>query len=196
MCLKHFGNNKNCSKKEDLKMDLVLEDFKFVLKSQKSILQENLQAARIVPVDPVLHFAINSEMDQVFETLHWKNSNKFYFGYIPSPTYTVVDSLCDFSPFELHFESVSADNLNSLKQFLLNSPKIKFFHLTVRHFEGTEHFSSLWGAPYEFENSHNWFFRIKNSKILKISCRHGVVFSIWFTYIEVGTVPQGALIRG
>ncbi|CAO4381632.1 unnamed protein product [Caenorhabditis nigoni] len=38
MCLKRFGNKKNCSKLEDQEIDQVLEVLKFVLKSQKSIL--------------------------------------------------------------------------------------------------------------------------------------------------------------
>ncbi|PIC28810.1 hypothetical protein B9Z55_020611 [Caenorhabditis nigoni] len=55
--------------------------------------------------------------------------------------------------------------MNSFKKILTDSPKFKFFHLTVTHFEETENLINAWGAPYEFEDSQHWFFRTKHSNI-------------------------------
>ncbi|CAO4380868.1 unnamed protein product [Caenorhabditis nigoni] len=247
MCLKYFENNKNYSKKEDLEMDRILEDLKFVLKSQKSILQDLtftfnssqdsitfhkmrnilkslnqnfqtkrlrisgaqelqfltilslidskiLEGIRILPVNPLLDFAINSEMDQVFETEQWKNSKEIFFGF--SATNQNVEHFRHFSTSNLHFESISMDLLNVLKEFYINSPNFELSHLTVKHLEDPESLSTAWGAPFEFQYSRFWYFRMKNSKILKIRHRC-VVFSvpIWFTCIEIGNVPQGAIIQ-
>ncbi|CAP25327.1 Protein CBG04668 [Caenorhabditis briggsae] len=81
-------------------------------------------------------------------------------------------------------------------EFYISSPDFELSHLTSTHFEERESLSTAWGAPFECQYSRFWFFQMKNSKILKITYQC-VVFKvqIWFTCIEIGNVPQGAIIQ-
>ncbi|PIC29808.1 hypothetical protein B9Z55_021274 [Caenorhabditis nigoni] len=247
MCSKYFGKDKSCSIEKDLEIDQVLEVLKFVLKSQKSILQElkfefnisqnsiifskliyilkslnqqfqtdslrilgtkesqflsilplidskTVEDIRIFPVPQAFNLTINWGMEQVFETEQWKNSSEIHFGF--SATHLKLEHFRHFSISDICFQSISAEKLNVLKEFYINSPNFKLSSLTVRHFEETENLSNAWGAPYEFGVYQNWYFQTKNSKILKITCRYlviGVLF--WFNCIEFENVPQGAIIQ-
>ncbi|CAO4381333.1 unnamed protein product [Caenorhabditis nigoni] len=155
---------------------------------------KTLEEIRIYPVGQTLHSATIPGIDQVFETEQWKSSKGVSFGF--NATNLNLEHFRRFSKSVLHFETITAEKLNVLKEFYINSPNFELSYVVVEHFEETRSLSSAFGAQYEVQIYQNWYFRMKNnSKVLGIRCRHGQLLSIWFKCMEIGNVPEGAIIQ-
>ncbi|ULT91992.1 hypothetical protein L3Y34_009584 [Caenorhabditis briggsae] len=111
---------------------------------------------------------IEIEMDEIVKTEQWKNAKNIFCDF-----YTLnmkVEDMCDFSRVWMKMLSISARDLDFLKNTFITSTNFARYEIQLENFNENEGITDVWGPAFYFGTGRRRYFRINNpeEKVLHI----------------------------
>ncbi|PIC23871.1 hypothetical protein B9Z55_017414 [Caenorhabditis nigoni] len=133
------------------------------------------------------------EMSKIVETIQWKSADELYWR--PQEISVSLDHLGHFSRLKVCFKTLSATDLDFLKNIYTKSSKFLEFDAYSKEFSDFEHLETLWGPPKIQSDGNCWFFKCSNRKnVLRIQCNFCELNFIKFFVFEKSDIPTGTVL--
>ncbi|UMM32817.1 hypothetical protein L5515_006492 [Caenorhabditis briggsae] len=132
-------------------------------------------------------------MSKIVETIQWKSADELYWR--PQEISVHLTHLVHFSRLKICFKSLSAADLNFLKNIYTKSSKFLEFDAYFKKFISSEKLETLWGPPKIQMDGNCWFFKCSNRKnVLRIKCHFGELNFINFFVFDKSDIPIGTVL--